>query len=271
MEKKKRASSNGILAPLLGLVFLFGVWYLLAYLLQRHDNFTVPYPHATLWRVGEMLFGKDAKATWTGEGVTFLRLLLGWSFSLILGCVFGVLAGLFPKFKGFLSPGVGIARAIPTVAVVLILVGIILGSGQHRYLTFVPSCLVFLVAFPILYEAFCSGVENEPEEEKDALALDAGKRSFRGVIQVILPDSRPYIVLGIAQSLGLSMKVTVMSEVLCTNSAVKPGIGNLLRLAQQNSSFDDVPAYAIIALLMMFVIDIPFILLKRQSKRDEAE
>ena len=59
-----------------------------------------------------------------------------------------------------------------------------------------------------------------------------------------------------------------MSEVLTANSVSHPGIGSEIVLARSLGNVEDIIAYALIALLIMFVMDIPFVLLKFKPKKD---
>ena len=60
-------------------------------------------------------------------------------------------------------------------------------------------------------------VQTEMKEIKEAL---------QGLLQVELPAAAGYILTAVASSLGLSIKVTIMSEVLANFSNVNKGIGS---------------------------------------------
>ncbi len=262
-----------------GFLFLIGVWYLVSLILQSQGNYGVPYPHDTFVLSLRMLFSKDpngewsAKGTWQGIGWTLLRLLIGYGVSLVAGLLFGLLAGLFPRVKDCLRPSMGLLKTIPTVAVVLMLVSVVLASGQHRNLNWIPIVLVFIISFPLIFQATAAGIENETADVLDALKLEAGVRHPKSVLFVLLPDSWPFIRLGMAQSLGLSLKVTIMSEALMTSSAVHLGIGNLIRLSQSSSDggLREIPAYSLIALAMMILIDLPLLTIKALEKKEEKQ
>ena len=124
------------------------------------------------------------------------------------------------------------------------------------------------MTFPLIYEAFISAIVNEDEYIKMSLDLDGGWRRPMNVVGVLIPDGMPFIKLSIAQTIGLSFKVTIMSEVLTANSVSHPGIGSEIVLARSMGNVEDIIAYALIALIMMFLIDLPFILLKFKPKKD---
>ncbi len=136
--------------------------------------------------------------------------------------------------------------------------------GAFEGFDYIPSILTFVVAFPLLYEAFAAGIRNEDPYILKSLDLECGSRSPKAIFGVLLPDAWPYIALGLAQSAGMSMKVTIMAEVVTANSATNAGIGTLILLArQQTGGIEEVPAFALISLALMILLDIPLIILKR--------
>jgi ABC-type nitrate/sulfonate/bicarbonate transport system permease component len=265
MKKETRTKLISSLCLLGGLVFLFFIWWLVSFCLHQNNNYILPYPSETFATLGQVLFSFESSAyTWTAIGWTLLRLLIGFAISFILGAILGTLGGLYKGVSSFMSPYVVFSKAMPTAAFVLILVGMFY---RVNYLaTYIPCFLVFLVAFPVIYEAFRSGIKNEDKDTLDALELDSGRKSFQSVIHVLWPDSLSYILLSITQSLGLSMKVSVMSEILVNSSSAKGGLGGLIQNAAYNLSMKDVIAYSLIAVFLILLIDIPMSLLKKEIK-----
>ena len=264
--KKERTPVLKIAFISLGFAFLIGVWYLASYLLIKDGNYFLPYPHETVYRMGAILFAAKAKDTWVAIGWTILRILIGFGGSFVLAAILGTISGLFPFAKYFLKIPVAVARAVPTAAVVIVLAGAMLAKPTH--IDYLPCILCALVTFPLIYEAFISAIVNEDEYIKMSLDLDGGWRRPMNVVGVLIPDGMPFIKLSIAQTIGLSFKVTIMSEVLTANSVSHLGIGSEIVLARSMGNVEDIIAYALIALIMMLLIDLPFILLKFKPKKD---
>ena len=272
MNKTKRETLTKTIAIICGIVFVIGVWYLIAAILISQKNYGVPYPHETFLLALQMLFSKDpeglysASSTWRGIGMSMLRLLIGYTISFVLGAVLGILAGLYPRVGDFFKPSVGLFKTIPTVGLVMILFALTL-AVDHQLLGWIPIALVFVVAFPLLFEAFKAGIRNESQEIINSIKLDANIHSIRVIKAILIPDAWPYIRLGMTQSLGLSFKVLIMSEVLTASNQTE-GIGTLISLARTTSydgGLTEVPAYVLIALTIMFIIDIPYIIAKKVS------
>ena len=276
MNKAKRETLTKTIAIICGIVFVIGVWYLIAVILISKKNYGVPYPHETLLLALKMLFSKDpeglysASSTWRGIGMSMLRLFIGYTISFVLGAVLGILAGLFPRVGDFFKPSIGLFKTIPTVGLVMILFALTLAI-DHQLLGWIPIALVIVVSFPLLFEAFKAGIRNESHEIINSIKLDANIRSVRVIKTILIPDAWPYIRLGMTQSLGLSFKVLIMSEVLTASNQTE-GIGTLISLARTTSydgGLTEVPAYVLISLAIMFIIDIPYIIAKKYQDQKQ--
>ena len=276
MDKIKRETLTKTIVILCGIVFVIGVWYLIAAILIFNNNYGVPYPHETLLLALKLLFTKDpeglysASSTWRSIGMSMLRLLIGYTISFVLGAVLGILAGLFPRVGDFFKPSIGLFKTIPTVGLVMILFALTLAI-DHQLLGWIPIALVIVVAFPLLFEAFKAGIRNESPEIINSIKLDNNIHSLRVIKAILIPDAWPYIRLGMTQSLGLSFKVLIMSEVLTASNQTE-GIGTLISLARTTSydgGLTEVPAYVLIALAIMFIIDIPYIIAKKYQDKKQ--
>jgi ABC-type nitrate/sulfonate/bicarbonate transport system permease component len=263
--KKKRTWFWGSLAALAGVVFLILLWWLISAILQKQGNELLPYPYDTFLVLLSSLFGQGAGDTYIALGWTIARLLIGFSIAFIVGAILGSLGGLWKLAGKFMAPGVALCRTVPTAAVVILLVGIFY---QYNLLSpYIPSFLVFLVAFPLVYEAFRQGINEESQDTKDALALDCGAHSLKALVHVYWPDSISYILLAIVQSLGLSLKVSVMSEILVNSSGANGGLGGLIQNARQFLDMKSVIAYSLVAVILIGILDIPLFFLKRSLKK----
>lgn len=263
MKKKKHSHGFDFLFEILGLGFFIGIWILISFCFKNNGNFLFPDPIDTFSRLSDC-FLKETSKTFVAIGWSLLRILIGWLSSFLIAAILGTLAALFPFCHHFLKPTLTIFRCIPTVAIVIILSGIFLSyQGLPDY---IPSFLVFLVAFPLIYEAFFSGISNESTEIKNSLDLEGGYRTFRAVRKVLWPDAFPYIALAATQSFGLSVKVAIMSEVITNNSSSHSGIGTLISISRSFVDMESVMAYSAIAVLIVLIIDLPLLILKRKIK-----
>lgn len=261
---KKTRLSITYLWIALGVVFLLGVWAIVALILKSQGNMVILYPHESFVRVFELL---GTGKTWSAIGWTMLRFLIGFVISFVLGSLLGSLAGLHHWFKHFMKPTLGVMKTIPTAAVVILIVATIYGPKHAHLITYVPCLLIFIVAFPLIFEAFRTALENESPSVLASLDLDGGRRSWMALTKVLWPDALAYAQLSIAQSLGLSMKVCIMSEVLSATSASRPSVGGLISNANSSGAVEDILPLALIALLLMLIIDIPFFIIRSRKTK----
>ena len=245
MEKLRKFTNSKWYKPtltLLGVVFLFAVWWISANII---DKSLYPTPFVAFSRLFEML---GTSNTWNAILETIKRLFLAFLISFGISLVLGIIGGIFKGFRHFFNPFVIVLRTIPTATVAIILI-VLLKPDNGLYI------IDFLMMFPILYEAVASGVKNIDKNILDALTLDDRKTSINSIIKIIVPMSFPYVGLGIVQSLGLGMKVSIMSEILIGDTSIK-GLGQLLRIAQSESDMPTVFAIALISIFIIALLDI---------------
>lgn len=253
MKKKLTKTWLTLLLTLLGICFVFGLWWLISYLV---NSTLFPGPLRTfeeLW----FLLGKGS--TYLALGGTLLRLALAFTISFIVAFVLGIVSGLFKGIKVFLNPLIIVLRTIPTAALILVMVCILIPENALLI-------VVFLVMFPIIYESIVTGIENIDESVMMALRIDAKPYGFNSVFRVMIPMSRPYIILGIIQSIGLGMKVSIMAEVLVGNPGI-PGLGIIIHEGYQYAYMPQVFAISILAIALIGIIDFGLRLAKKSFNK----
>lgn len=256
-RKNSKKGSDRIVYILIGILLIIAAWFLISYFLKKNGNMVFPYPHEAFAKAFAFLFSpNEAKRNWTAIGWTLLRLLIGFSISYGIGIVLGTLGACFWRIEKILKPWIVLSRTIPTAAAVLLFIGIFFTPKSRNAITFIPCALVFLVAFPLIYESVLKGLKNDSSELLEALDLECGRNTISAVIYVRWPDAAPYIRLGAIQSFGLSVKVLIMSEILCATSNSKPSLGGLISNSQINGEVENIIPYSLIALGMVALADI---------------
>ena len=118
--------------------------------------------------------------------------------------------------------------------------------------------------FPLIYENTVNGLVNIDENIINALKID-GNRGLSSLFRVKLPLASSSINLGIIQSLGLGMKVTIMSEIISGSRNVY-GLGFALRIAQEDVIYTDMWALTLIAIILIGIIELILYFVKRLLK-----
>lgn len=243
---------KNIILTTLGVILVFLIWWILALIINKT---LFPGPIKTFTVLGELL-GKTH--TWKAIGGTLYRLIVAFTLSFLAALIIGVFGGLSSTFRRILNPLVVVLRTIPTAAVIFVL--IILTKPTNGLLI-----IDFLLMFPILYEAVVSGVKNIDKTLLDALKLDSGERTGNALTKVVIPMAWPYILLGIVQSLGLGMKVSIMSEVLCGDDRI-PGLGRMINQAYQETNVPVIFAITVISIVLIAILDLLLSFLKKKFK-----
>lgn len=252
MQKKLTKTWHKIVLVIAGIGFIFALWSLLSVLIS---STLFPGPVEVFIELG-LLLGKGT--TYLAIGGTISRLLISFAMSFVAAFIFGIIAGFVKAVKIFLNPLIIILRTIPTAALILIMVVLLLPESSLLIVT-------FLVMFPIIYEAIVTGIENIDESVVMALRVDSKPYSLQSIFRVIIPMSGPYILLGIIQSIGLGMKVSIMAEVLVGNPRI-PGLGIIIQEGYQYAHMSQVFAVALIAIVLIGLLDLGLRIAKKKLK-----
>ena len=245
-----------IIFILLGIAFIFFLWWLFAYLA---NSGVLPGPTATFNALGPLF---SNPFFYTSLGYTLLRVILTLLICFILGGLFGTLSALFKPLGAFLYPLISVLRVYPTI-IFLVIIVILVNDRLSPYI------ISSLVLFPIIYQAFYEGIDNIDENIIKSLKIEGNIRHPRSVFKVLLPLSFPYIALSITQTVGLGLKVTMMAELMGASNTL-PGLGNLIKVYQQDANYAGIYAIAIVAIMLTIIIDVGLYFLKKYIAKKYA-
>lgn len=232
----------------LGIFFVVALWAFLSWIVQ---SALIPSPFYTFANLGILL---SESRTYENLFGSLGRLIVGFGLSFILGSILGIVAGVYKKVQYFLKPLMMTIRTLPTAAVMLIFLALFRFSNAPYY-------IVFLVVFPISYESMVAGINHIDEGIRDSLKIE-GDKKLRSILRVRVPLATPYVVLGIFQSLGLGMKVEIMSEILAGDGRMN-GIGTAIKLAYDAPKYVDMYGYGILAIVLIALIELALYFAKK--------
>ncbi|GLI01011.1 ABC transporter permease [Phytohabitans aurantiacus] len=197
-------------------------------------------PPSQVLRTGWRLAADGTLATHLLDSLTRAGagLLIGVSLALILGSV----AGLLRIGDDLVDPTVQMARMLPHLALVPLLI-IWVGIGESLKITLV-SLGVF---FPMYFNIY-AGIRDIDERLVEA-ARTCGLNALARIRHVILPGALPSLFLGLRLATGAAWLSLVVGETVATQS----GIGFLMMEAREFSQTDVVLVglfiYALLGLL----------------------
>ena len=235
-----------------------------------------------LWQIGAVVAGSkfilpepiDAfKATgvvltrpsfWTAFGGTLSRTLISYLVSLVLAITLAVLAYRFKILQNLLSPLVSVVRALPTMAVVLLLV-IWFGAKTA------PVIISLLVVMPTLYATILSclqGVDKDLIEMCNLYKV----RTRDKILRLYIPSVVKSSAMPISSALSLNLKLMVAGEVLAVTAR---SLGAMMQMASLYYATDELMALTLItvitALLLEFVLHKLILLFTRRKKYGNAK
>ena len=254
MTKRKQNPVLNTIYILIGVGVLLLIWEISSKIVN--NQYIFPNIYTTFNRLFYLLsLPKTYQALFTSFGICLLTLVI----SLILALVLGTLSGLFEPIRRILSPTISIMKVVPTACITILLIIFV----KSLYSTII---VIFLVVFPILYESIVNGIRNIDETIIDSLRLE-GLYKRNSIIHVIIPQIAPYLYVGLVSSIGLSMKVEIMSEIIVGSAGIK-GIGNLIYQAWA-VSFDYIElfALAILTLISFGLVDTILFIIKKYLKK----
>ena len=233
-------------------IFLFlGFWDLGN---QVYGNLVLPSPKETLGTLFEML--KD-ESMLNEILITTNRAVIGFSISLVLGTILGLLSGLFITASMMSRPIVTILMGMPPIAWI-VLAMIWFGMGDMTVIF-----TVVVASFPIVFIGALQGtrtLEGDLKEMADSFHLSFRMKLF----DLYFPHIFSYIFPAWIGALGMAWKIVVMAELLSAND----GIGSELAIAR--SQLDTPTALALVVIMIGTLLLIEYIILEPIKREVES-
>ena len=244
-----------VIFEIIGILFLLLIWEIIAFFVSN----PIIFPHlsdifVSLWSILQI------ESSYQAIGESFLRTILALIISFVMAFILGLLAGLFKPVKDFLAPLVYLLKLVPTPCIVFFIIVFFLNEPNLGSLL-----ITFLVIFPILYESFVEGLNNINISIKLSLKLE-GYYSRKSIFKVLIPEAMPFLLLGCINSLGLGVKVSIMSEILIGTESLW-GIGRLIQIYRLNAEYSNMIALTLLVILIFIVLDIIFSLIKKKIQK----
>lgn len=206
----------------LAIVALFGLWYLLFFLVRRP---ILPSPHVVLWVLLKEIPGDMGKHFLFSLFRVFGSITLG----ILTAAPLGILLGQSPRLNRVFSPFIYLLYPIPKVVFVPLAI-LFFGLGE------LPKVFIIylIIFFQILVLVRDQAQNLRPELILSVRSLGAGRRAlFRFVY---LPATLPSIFTAIRQSTGTAIAVLYLAELFAT----RYGLGYYIYL--RGSTLLDYPA-----------------------------
>ena len=239
INKKTLEICSNIFYPLLALALVLAVWAICAKAYNK--PIVLPEPGITL-KTFFLMFGE--KYFWVNIGWSILRSLICFVISFALALILASLGNICKPINKVLAPIITILRAAPTVAVILIMYAFMANDK-------LAIVVGLLIAFPILYSAFYSAIENV-DKDLIEMAKIYKVRPIDRILSIYLPSVTPTLFDMSKSTLSLTFKVVVASEIL---TSIPMSIGTSIKQAQNIFDMEYLLAWTIASIVIAFILE----------------
>ncbi len=186
--------------------------------------------------------------------MTFLRSVIAFVISFILAFALAFFSKKSDKFERILAPLISVVRALPTIAIVLLL---LFWTNSNV----APVVVTMLVVLPTTYTGARNALDGVDENALKACKV-FGVNKKQIFFKVQLPQVAPPVYKLIGSGLSLNLKLMVAAEVL---SATVKSIGNMLNFASYNGEIAQMLALVVVVVIIGVAIEGLFNLLSKKA------
>jgi ABC-type nitrate/sulfonate/bicarbonate transport system permease component len=198
-------------------------------------------------------FWSDGKASLTRAGV-------GWTLSVVVGVVGGLVLGRWRAGELFFNPMIRFGLSTPTT--ILLPVAILIFGIEN-------SMNIFLIAFGGLWVILINTIDGVQSIHSTTLltarSLRMGK--IRSFFKIFLPAASPQIVTGLRVSIGIALILMVVSELY----AASEGIGFYIIYRQRTFRYTEMWSAILLLALIGVVANLLFAAAEKRVMRWHRE
>lgn len=211
----------------------------------------IPAPSAVAVRVAEIVASGQVVAPLLA---TVVLLAAGYGIGCLAAVALGMLMGNYRRLYLLFEPLTELLRPVPKPALLPALI-LFLGLGASMKVTIVASAAFF----PVLINTV-QGVRTV-DPVMTNMARTFGHSGFAVLWRILLPASAPYILGGMRISLGVSLVVVIIAEMISGEG----GLGDMILNAQRTFLVVDSYAWLVIVGALGFALNAFFLWAERRA------
>lgn len=216
------------------------VW-LVAYFAEGNE-FVVPSFLATMESLGDLF---ATAGFWSALGYTMLTALAAFAISYLLAAICAAAATVSEFADGFLKTVIGFLRALPTLAIVLVL--LVWTTPRAA-----PIIVSVFVLFPLIFSQLTAAIGGVGDDLKEVCKVYKISPRDR-LLKVYLPLAAPPVLAQTGANYSLGLKVMISAEVL---AATRQSYGMLMQTARLYADMPSLMALTLAAVIVGAVINI---------------
>lgn len=235
-----------------GIVFLIVIFGLLEFITRTPlvNAAVVPSPSAVADTFVRMFL---AGTFWVPLGQTLVLLAAGYGLGCLFAIVLGILMGAFRPVYDLFEPITELIRPIPKPALLPAFM-LFLGLGAPMKI----SLVALSAFFPVLINAIQGARAIDPTMVNMARTFGHGRIAI--LWRILLPATAPYIFAGMRISLGISIVVVVLAEMLASSG----GVGSSLVDMQHQFFVKQTYAWVLVLALLGLALNGIFTFIERR-------
>lgn len=234
---------------IVGIVCAISAWHI-ASVLTPAD--LMPSPHVVIEQIFSKVIVKEDFLFHVG--ITFLRMVIGFSIAFAIGMTMGILMGVRKFWEGFFRDYVIIGLTMPSLAWAVIGV---LWIGM-KPLT--PVFAAVLIVYPYIAINFWQGVKNIDKDIVDmGHAFDISPKKI--IRHIYIPALMPHALAAARIGFSISWKIVIVGEVFGASN----GIGGMIYYWYHMFNMRLVLAWVLV--LTFFMLAIEYILIRNIERR----
>lgn len=242
---------DGVAPRLVGLLLVLGGWQVASLGFPNSQFPSLP----TLWSALVTVLTSTGRYQFVPNvSITLQRILLGFTISMVVGTVVGVLMGTRELLEDYLTTPTMVFLSFP--ALIWAFLGI-LWFGITSYL--VPVFVIMMIVTPYVIVNVWEGTKDlDADLEEMAAAFDATNRQLWQ--DLYIPHLRPYLLATTRIAFSLAWKISLVAEIFGTTE----GIGHIVNYYYLDFRVDMIIAWSLPIMVLMFGVER---LLKRAEVR----
>ena len=176
---------------------------------------------------------------------TITRCILSFILTLITAFMLSIISNSFNLFKNFLIPIISLARSIPNM--VLIVLTLIWFNKESA-----PYIVVFIMVFPVLYDAILSSIKNIDKSILEMASLYKISKKDK-ILKIYLPSIKFSLISILSSTISLGFKIVIAGEVY---GQPLYGIGAMIQSEKVNFNTRAIFAWIIIIVIISSLLNI---------------
>lgn len=246
---KEKAKVLNLIIPIATVGLIVAVWGVASAIID--SEFILPSISNTLNQFFNLLLSREFYLSFFH---TVLRSLIAFAVSFMLAFIFSVLRQKIIILKGVFDTFMSITRALPTIAVILL----ILFWTNSKV---APIIVTVLVVLPTTYTHFVNALNSLDKTVSEASRVD-GANEKSVLIKIELPQALPSIYMAIGSGISLTFKLMVAAEVIAQTAN---SIGFMLNTSKVYFEIAEMTALVVASVIFGVIVETIFNFLSKKA------